>query len=116
MAQDDLYLEFLKKLQENMSQEEAANYLTEVLKAGASFLYTAMIYYLEEEDLDAVEALADEKEQEDEVKKRFTMRTGLTPQEFVDNIRDAIAKNYMFPELSKPVAPSTPAAVTPKLL
>lgn len=116
MAQDDLYLEFIKKLQENMSPDEAANYLAESLKAGASFLYSAIIYYLEEEDLDAVESLTDEKEQEEEMKKRFTMRTGMTPQEFVDNIRDAIAKNYMFPELSKPAAPAPPTAVAPKPL
>lgn len=113
MAQDDLYLEFLEKLKKDKSVEELAEYIAGLMKYGAAELYAAMFYFLEEEDLDAIEKITTDKEQEEEIKKRFQQRSGVTPGEFINNLRDAISKNFLFPELRLKNIPAGASAKNP---
>ncbi len=105
MAADDLYLEFINKLKKDKTQEEAGEFLANLLKFGAAELYYAIMLYLTDEDAEDIEKIADDKKAQEEVKKRFKLRTGVTPEEFVGNLRDRIAKDYLFPEL-KPTSSS----------
>lgn len=99
MAKDDLYIEFLNKLKADKKPEEIADFLSGAMKFGAAQLYAAMFYFLEVEDLQVLDAITDEKKRDEELKVRFQNRTGVTPSEFMNNLRDTIAKNYLFPEL-----------------
>lgn len=99
MAQDDLYLEFLKKLKAEKSEAEIADYLANLMKYGGAMLFTAMFYFLNDEDLKAIEQIKDKTQQEEEIRKRFKDRTGMTTVEFLQNLRDSIAKDQMFPAL-----------------
>ncbi len=99
MAQHDLYLEFLQKLKKDKTEEEIAEFLSGLMKFGSAQLMTALFYFLTVEDMEEVEKIKDEKLQEEEIKKRFQMRTGVTTLEFLQNLRDTVAKHYLFPEL-----------------
>ena len=101
MAQDDLYKEFIDKIKKDKSPEEVGKYIADLLKFGAAELYLAMIAFLTEEDLTAVDKIADDKKAEEELRNLFKLRTGKTPEEFVTELRDAIAKGYLFPELTQ---------------
>lgn len=103
MAKDDLYIEFLNKLKADKKPEEMADFISGAMKYGAAQLYAAMFYFLDEEDLKALDAIQDEKKREEELQIRFKNKTGVTTGEFMNNLRDTIAKNYLFPEL-KPKA------------
>lgn len=110
MAKDDLYIEFLNKLKADKKPEEIADFLSGVMKFGSAQLYAAMFYFLELEDLQALDAIADEKKREEELQIRFKNRTGVTTSEFMNNLRDTIAKNYLFPELKSRQNTTTPTS------
>lgn len=105
MAQDDLYKEFIEKLKKDKTKEEAGEFLANLLKFGAAELYYAIMLFLTDQDAEDIEKIDDEEKAKEEVKTRFKLRTGMTPEEFVRNLRDRIAKNYLFPEL-KPTSSS----------
>lgn len=100
MAQEDLYLEFLNKLKADKSEEEVGEFLAGVMKFGAAQLLTAIFYFLTVEDLEVIEKLKEQKEQEEKIRELFKLRTGVTTTEFMVQLRDTIAKNYLFPELN----------------
>lgn len=100
MAQDDLYLEFLEKLKKEKSPQDLEKYLADLFRFGAEELYMMMLIYLTDEDMQALEKIDDEKIAKEEINKRFKLRTGKTPAEFITEFRDTLARNYLFPELT----------------
>jgi len=100
MAQDDLYVEFLKKLKSEKSDTEIQTFIANLLNFGATELYTLMIMFLTEEDFAAVEAIKDDAEAEKETAARFKLRTSMSPEEFIIQLRDEVAKGYLFPVLN----------------
>ncbi len=105
MAADDLYVEFIKKLQKDKTPEQSGEFLANLLKFGAAELYYAIMLHLTDEDAEIIDKMDDEGKAKEEIRKRFKLRTGVTPEEFVGNLRDRIAKDYLFPEL-KPTSSS----------
>lgn len=100
MAQEDLYIEFLKKLKADKTETEMSDFLSGVLKLSAAHLHTALYYFLDEADFQALDAISDEKKMEDELVSRFRKKSGVTPGEFILKLRDTLSKNYLFPELN----------------
>lgn len=100
MAQDDLYTEFLNKLKSDKTEEQMAEFIAGAMKFGAAELMTALFYFLTVEDLQDVEKEKDQKKQEELLKDRFKLRTGITTVEFMQKLRDTISKHYLFPELN----------------
>ncbi len=105
MAQDDLYLGFIDKLKAEKSEEEVGQFIAAAMKFSAAQLYMALFYFLTDEDLTAIEQITDTKGQEEEIRKRFQDRTGVTIEGFVEKLRDTISKNYLFPELQTKAQP-----------
>lgn len=110
MAQDDLYLEFIKKITTGKKPEEMQQILQELMNFSGANLMSAILEYLEIEDFEALDVITDEKLREEELDRRFKARTGVTIDEFLDNVKNAISKNYLFPEL---VPPNIPAGIPP---
>ncbi|OGG20423.1 hypothetical protein A3D03_01650 [Candidatus Gottesmanbacteria bacterium RIFCSPHIGHO2_02_FULL_40_13] len=100
MAQDDLYLEFIKKVTDGKKPEEMQQILQELMNLSGANLMSAILEYLEIEDFEALDAISDEKLREAELDRRFKARTGVTLDEFLDRVKDSISKNYLFPELA----------------
>lgn len=101
MPADDVFDAFLDKLKKDKTPEEAAEFVANLMKFQAAELYLTMLSQLTDEDLDAVEKIPDDKEAEEEIKKRFQMRVGMSPLEFANKLRDKVASGYLFPELTK---------------
>lgn len=101
MAGDDLYLEFINKVKKDKSDTEVTQYIEGLLKFGALELYTAMLTLLTEEDMQAIDTEPDDAKADILIKEKFKLRTGVTPEEFVDKLRDQIAKGYLFPVLNQ---------------
>ncbi|MBI3954942.1 hypothetical protein HY338_00735 [Candidatus Gottesmanbacteria bacterium] len=110
MAQDDVYLEFIKKVTDGKKPEETQQILQELMNLSGANLMSAILEYLEIEDFEALDAIEDEKLREEELDRRFKIRTGATMDEFLDKVKDTISKNYLFPELAPK---NIPAASTP---
>ena len=111
MAQDDLYLEFLKKLQKEFSPADFQDFVEGLVRYGTAQMNTAFFVFLEEEDLKALDELKDEQKREEELIVRFKNRSGVTPDEFLENLRDTIAKHHLFPEL-RPKASTNQSTTT----
>lgn len=105
MAQEDLFAEFIKKLQKDKTPEEMGKFLADLLKFSSAQLYVAIMTFLTDKDCEEIEKLSSEKEIEEEIKKRFKLRTGLTSEEFIAKLRDQVAQGYLFPELAPKQAP-----------
>lgn len=101
MATNDLYREFIEKLKKNKTPEEAANFLAELMKLGSAQLHYTIMTILTDEDMEAINKIPNDQEAIEEMKRRFKIRTGVTPEEFVLHVRDEIAKNYLFPALNQ---------------
>ncbi len=93
------FTQFLDKLIADRGEDEAVEFLTNMAKFGAAELYTAMITLLTDEDLAAIEKIEDDAKAQEEVERRFKLHTGLTPEEFVTELRNAVAMGYL--ELKK---------------
>lgn len=100
MSHGDLYLEFLKKLKTDKSDEQLAEFMAGAMKFGAAQLMTAIFYFLTVEDMEEIGKSKDTMKQEEEIRARFKLRTGVTTEEFMTKLRDTISKNYLFPELN----------------
>ena len=100
MAAHNLYQEFIDKLQKDKSPQEAGKFIADLLKFSAVNIYYAIMTFLTDEDMEEIEKIPDDTQAMEEMKKRFALRTGYTPEEFVNGLRDEIAKNYLFPELN----------------
>lgn len=98
---DDLYQEFINKLQKDKSEEEVGEFIANLLKFGSSELYIAMLTLLTPEDMDAINVIDDDVKADEEITKRFKAKTGKTPEEFLGELRDRVAKGYLFPVLVK---------------
>lgn len=98
---DDLYQEFLAKLQKDKSQEEVGEFMINLLKFGSSELYISMLSLLTPEDMDAINMIDDDVAADEEITKRFKDRTGKSPEEFLGELRDRVAKGYLFPVLAQ---------------
>lgn len=109
MAKDDLYLEFIKKVTSGKKPEEMQQILQELMNFSGANLMSAILEYLEIEDFEALDAITDEKLREEELDRRFKTRTGVTIDEFLDNVKNAISKNYLFPELAPQNTPASTA-------
>ncbi len=108
MAQDDLYLEFIKKVTDGKKPEDVQQILQELMNLSGANLMSAILEYLEIEDFEALDAIEDEKLREEELDRRFKMRTGVTMDEFLDKVKDTLSKNYLFPELMPKNVPAPP--------
>lgn len=97
MDQNSLIKQYLEKLKQNKTPEELAKYLDGLMKFQAAELYLTMADQLNDEDVAAIEAIENEDLAQQELKKRFTMRSGMTPEDFINKIRDVIAQNYITP-------------------
>lgn len=100
MAAHDLYQEFVARLQEDKSPEESGKFIADLLKYTSASVYYAIMIFLTDEDMDEVEKISDDKAAMEKMKELFKLRTGVTPEEFVNGLRDEVAKNYLFPELN----------------
>ncbi|PIR07734.1 hypothetical protein COV53_06710 [Candidatus Gottesmanbacteria bacterium CG11_big_fil_rev_8_21_14_0_20_37_11] len=101
MANDDLYQAFIDKLKKEKSGEEAGKFLADLFKFSSANLYYTIMTNLWDEDIDAINKITDDKKADEELKIRFKMRTGVTPQEFVIQLRDKVSQGYLFPKLTQ---------------
>lgn len=97
MNSDDILKNFIDKLKSQKSDAEVADYLATMIRAGSAELYLAMAGALTEEDMDAIEKIPNDDTAMKELEDRFRMRTGMTADEFVDKIKDEVAKEYLSP-------------------
>lgn len=95
MNKDQVFNNFLEKLKKEKNEKEVGEFLAALLKFSAAELYVTITAMLTEEDMTAVEAIPDDIQAEEELINRFKLRTGMTPQEFVIQLRDKIAANYI---------------------
>lgn len=102
MNKTDLFQEFIQKLKKDKSDAEVGKIITDLLKFDAQALYITILTELDEEDYKAINEIKEEKEADEELKRRFKLNTGKTPEEFIIDLRDEIAKNNLFPELTNP--------------
>ena len=100
MAEHDLFSEFIDKLKKDKTPEEVGEFLADLMKLSSGSLYLAIMTQLSDEDMSEIDKITDEKKAQEEIEKRFKLKTGLTPLEFVNQLRDKIAKGYLFPELT----------------
>lgn len=86
---------FLDKLQSEKTEKEAGKFLADLIKYSATHVYFAMVTYLTDHDMEEIEKIKDDTKKETEVIDRFKKRTGHTPYEFVERLRDDIAQGYL---------------------
>lgn len=109
MASDDLFFEFINKLKKDKSDEEVGKFIAGLLKLGSFELLTTMLLLLTDEDIKTINDEPSDEKADEIIRERFTLRTGLSPEEFVAKLQDEIAKGYLFPELTPKQAPQAPA-------
>lgn len=100
MASNDLFIEFIDKLKKDKTPQEVGEFVADLLKLSSGTLYLAIMTQLSDEDMTEIDKITDEKKAQEEIEKRFKVKTGLTPLVFVNQLRDKIAKGYLFPELT----------------
>ncbi len=93
---DQKTAEFMQYLYEKYGSDGARDFIQGLADAMATETYTAIMYFLEEEDLDYIDKLTDEKEAEAEIKKRFKKRSGMTVEEFITQVKESYTE--LFPE------------------
>lgn len=98
---NDLYIEFIKKLKEKKSDEEIALFVANLTKFSAGVLYETMLLYLTDEDFAKIEKIEDDDKAQEELKNLFKTRVGVSPEEFVAELRDKVAKDGLFPVLAQ---------------
>ncbi len=101
MADDDIYQEFIEKLKKDKTEQEAAKFVAGLLQIGSIELYTTMVYFLQDEDVKAINDEPDDEKAKVLIREKFKLRTGMTPEEFMTGLRDSFAKGYLFPDLYK---------------
>jgi len=94
MTDSQIYLNFINKIKKEKTEEEMAKFMADLLKFGAAEVYVAILSQLTEQDMEEIDKIQDEKKAGEEVIKRFQAKTSLTPQQFVEGLRDAIAGGY----------------------
>ena len=100
MSSDDLFKEFIDKLQKDKTPEEAGKFIAALLKLQSAELYLTMLSQLTDEDLEVIDKIEDDSQAEKEIETRFKLHTSMTPVEFVNSLRDKIAQGYLFPDLA----------------
>lgn len=95
MTDNNIYKNFLDKLQRDKSPEDTSKFIANLLKFSSAEVYFAIMAFLTDEDMEAIEKIEDEKKAEEELTNRFKLRTGVTPTEFVTKLRDEISGNYL---------------------
>lgn len=86
-------INFIEKIRKEKGEAEAGEFLANLVKFSASEIYFTILENLTEEDIKEIEAISDDKEAEEEMKKRFKLRTGFTPEEFAIRLREEIVKH-----------------------
>lgn len=86
---------FILKLTQQKGHDAAVDTLLNISKFGAAELYTSLILMLTDEDLDAIEKIENDEEAEKEMAHRFKLRTGVSPDEFMIQLQEALAKGYL---------------------
>lgn len=94
---NDLYQKFITKLKAEKDPEEIKKFLNDLNNFGATELYFAVMSQLTEEDLQAIDGIKDDTVAQEEIKKRFKDRTGITPEDFISQLRARIAQEYLQP-------------------
>ncbi len=87
--------QFLDKLAKDKGIDGAEAYIQDLVNFNSATITATMLEVLTDEDIVAIEKIVDDKLGVDEVNNRFKLRTGMTPTEFVKNIQDAVAENYL---------------------
>lgn len=92
---DGVFNQFLAKFKEGKTDSEVAAMLTEFVQFESAALYEAMVQILTEQDFAELEKIEDESKIEEAMIKRFSERAGITPQEFVNKLRDRLSEEYL---------------------
>ena|SRR5258708_37673597 len=95
MNQDQLFRQFVDKLRGEKSEEEVKRFLENLMNFSAAEVYFTIVANLTEQDLQEIEQIENETLAEQEVLNRFKSRTGVSPKEFVDRLKEEIAKGYL---------------------
>lgn len=90
-----VFEEFMKKFSEGKTEEEVGKMLAALFQFQSEALFEVMTQVLTEEDMKAIEQIADESAAEEEIIRRFQTRAGIPPQEFVNQLRDRVSDTYL---------------------
>lgn len=95
MKPQTYFSDWVKKLKaEGKSDEEVGKLLAGVAKLSALETYEAIMSVLTEEDMKAVEAIADDEQAKVKMEELFKLRAGVSTAEFVATIADNFARGY----------------------
>lgn len=96
MDQSIVFADWLAKLKsEGKTDQEIGQLLAGVAKLSALDIYAALMTSLTEEDMKAVEAIADDEEAKKKMEELFKLRTGMTVDEMVQKAQENFAKGYL---------------------
>ena len=94
---DDIYTLFIDKLKKDKREKEAKNYLNSLTKISAVDLFTTLLSFMSEKDMEELEKMSDD-DMKKEMERRFKEKTGIAPWEFVKGLQDRIAEEYLISE------------------
>lgn len=90
------FADFVKKLKDSgKTDAEIRTLLLGIAKLSSVELYAAIMTVLTEEDMQAVEAIADDAEAKKKMEELFAMRTGMTPAELARKTQEAFTRGYL---------------------
>jgi hypothetical protein len=92
MAYNTPVKDFIAEMKKEKSQEEYNIFVQDLVNFGATALYTAIVANLTDEYLDELEKIEDDTQAEEEMKRRFIMRTGYTPEKFMQELHQEIVQ------------------------
>lgn len=84
------WLKFLKD--SGKSDEEIKHLVVGFTRLSSLNIYTAIMTTLNEEDIKKIETIEDEEKAEEEMKKLFQKRTGITLEQLASSFREDFAK------------------------
>lgn len=88
ILQSGLMEKFIFRLKQEKTLEEIEKYVDNLAEYDLVEVYFLMLCFLKEEDLLVIERISDERVLEQELDRRFKLRTGFTPREFIENIKN----------------------------
>ena len=79
--------DFISYLEETKGQDGVKSYIEELGQTTALATYTAIMFFLTDEDLSVLDKITDEAEAEKEIRSRFAKRAGISLDELADQIQ-----------------------------
>ena len=92
MSTNPALKKFIRKLKKEKTEAELVKYLADLAKFSAAELYMALLFNLNDEDIEVIDKIDDDALAEKEMRRRFKQRTKISPEEFVTQLTTELAK------------------------